>query len=126
MPTWGQGDALRLCRIREKFRSMLFDHRMAPDAMYNTYPPRIDELKQIKAAGASRFNICSVDFNGGKGKSYWDNEATGMVSASGKQALYDILDKYLPMLEKKACWIWRRSMDGMNASMRNSKGWPIN
>ena len=97
----GAGEALRLVEIREKFRLMLLNHRLAPDAMYESRCPRVDELKQLVAAGASRFNICNVNLDWGMGAAYWDDETNGKVSESGRQALYGVLDGCLPILERE-------------------------
>ena len=102
----GQGDALRLCQLRSKFRQMAFDHRIAPQALYSYFPVRIDDAKQVLESGASSFVIMNMNgpLNDLMGRdvdsrNYWKDEATGMVSDEGKKLVFDRLDKYVPLLE---------------------------
>lgn len=104
----GDGEARRLVDLRSKFRRMAFDHRMAPQALYNYHPVRIDDAKEVLASGASNFIVMNLngpiqDHIGRETDTsgYWEDEATAMVSDKGKKFVFDRLDQYVPLLEKE-------------------------
>jgi len=90
----GNGEARRLVEIRRKCHKLLLVHHLVPDNIYRSRPPRIDDVKHWKAAGATRFNILHVGSiaNLQKGDPY---------PAEDKKRILDSLADYVPKLEKE-------------------------
>ena len=89
----GTGEARRLADIRRKCHELILAHHLIPDRIYRNHPPRIDDVKRWKAAGARWFNILHVPSIGSlkKGQPY---------PAASRKRILDILADYVPKLEK--------------------------
>ncbi|NQT52865.1 DUF4091 domain-containing protein [bacterium] len=89
----GSGEARRLADIRRKCHDLILAHHLIPDRIYRNHPPRIDDVKRWRAAGARWFNILHVPSIGSlkKGQPY---------PAASRKRILDILADYVPKLKK--------------------------
>ena len=76
--TLGTGEARRLFEIRRKCHDMLLAHRLVPDNIYRSVPPRIDDVQRWKQHGARTFNISTA--------------------SEGPEKTIEMLDDYVPKL----------------------------
>jgi hypothetical protein len=90
----GNGEARRLVELRAKCHDLILAHRLVPDNIYRDRPPRIDDVKRWKAAGASGFNILHISrVDGVKAGEPYPPEA--------KKQILALLDAYVPKLKKE-------------------------
>ncbi len=88
----GTGEARRLADFRRKCHEMILAHHLIPDCIYRGHPPRIDDVKRWKAAGARWFNIVHVPSVG-------HLKAGDPYPADAKAKLLALLDAYVPKLK---------------------------
>jgi hypothetical protein len=90
----GMGEARRLVEIRRECQEMILAHHLIPDNIYRAYPPRIDDVKRWKDAGARWFNILHVSSVG-------HLKAGDPYPAESKRQILDTLAKYVPQLKRE-------------------------
>ena len=90
----GTGAARRLADFRRNCHDLILAHHLIPDCIYRAHPPRIDDVKRWKAAGARWFNIVHVSSVGGL-------KAGDPYPAAARKRILDLLADYVPKLEKE-------------------------
>jgi hypothetical protein len=89
----GTGEARRLADFRRKCHDLILAHHLIPDCIYRGHPPRIDDVKRWKAAGARWFNIVHIPSVG-------NLKAGDPYPPEAKKKFLDLLAGYVPKLEQ--------------------------
>ena len=76
----GAGEARRLFEIRRACHDMLLAHRLVPDNIYRSVPPRIDDVVHWRERGVRMFNIS--------------------CASEGPEKMIELLDEYVPKLKR--------------------------